>query len=395
MLDCSKAFDKCKFNLLFKRLLDKGLPAVVVRVLVYMYMEQQAWVKWGESKSSQMNISNGTRQGAILSPIFWCVYADPLLQRLRALGLGAHIAGLFVGAVCYADDVLLIAPTRNAMQRMLKELEVFAEESNIVFSTDPVPKKSKTKCIFVTGRKRNMAKPAPLTLCGRELPYVSQADHLGNMLTEQGDMEHDATIKRAKFIDASVKTREMFKFAAPSEVLKALKVYNSSFYGSSLWNLAGDKAKQVFSAWNTAVKLAWGCPQQTRSYFLQNMLCCGFNSARVDILSRFVKFFHSLRQSASYEVQVLSRLLARDVQSTTGKNLRLVQEVTNLNLWICSYGKLKAVLIQAEVITVLNEDRWRLPYLGTLLGQRREAFIMALETEEKRLTALIDSLVIN
>ena len=207
VLDCSKAFDKCKFNLLFKRLLDKGLPAVVVRVLVYMYMEQQAWVKWGESKSSQMNISNGTRQGAILSPIFWSVYADPLLQRLRALGLGAHIAGLFVGAVCYADDVLLIAPTRNAMQRMLTELEVFAGESNIVFSTDPVPKKSKTKCIFVTGRKRNMAKPAPLILCGRELPYVSQAEHLGNMLTEQGDMEHDVTIKRAKFIDASVKTR--------------------------------------------------------------------------------------------------------------------------------------------------------------------------------------------
>ena len=94
-------------------------------------------------------------------------------------------------------------------------------------------------------------------------------------------------------------------------------------------------------------------------------------------------------------MQVLSRLLARDVQSTTGRNLRLVQEVTNLNPWICSYGKLKAALIQAEVIAVPNEDRWRLPYLGTLLSQRREAFTMALETEEKRLTALIDSLVIN
>ena len=35
VLDCSKAFDKCKFSLLFKRLLDKGLPPVVTRVLVY------------------------------------------------------------------------------------------------------------------------------------------------------------------------------------------------------------------------------------------------------------------------------------------------------------------------------------------------------------------------
>ena len=90
-------------------------------------------------------------------------------------------------------------------------------------------------------------------------------------------------------------------------------------------DLAGEKTNQVFRAWSTSVKLAWGCPQQTRTY------CCGFNSARVDILSRFVKFFNSLRQSASYEVQVLARLVARDVQSVNGKNLSLIGEITNLN----------------------------------------------------------------
>ena len=72
------------------------------------------------------------------------------------------MAGLFVGAVCYADDVLLIAPTRSAMQRMLLEMENFAADSNVVFSTDPVPSKSKSKCIYIVG-KRNLAKPAPLT----------------------------------------------------------------------------------------------------------------------------------------------------------------------------------------------------------------------------------------
>ena len=95
-----------------------------------------------------------------------------------------------------------------------------------------------------------------LILCERELPFVNQADHLGNMLTEQGNMEHDRVIKRAKLIESSVETREMFKFSAPAEVVKALKIYNSSFYGSSLWDLAGDKAMQVYTAWNTSVKLA-------------------------------------------------------------------------------------------------------------------------------------------
>ena len=395
VLDCSKAFDKCKFSLLFQRLLDKGLPPVVIRVMVYVYMEQYGWVRWGDSKSRQMSISNGTRQGAILSPIFWAVYADPLLRRLRELGLGAHVAGLFMGAVCYADDVLLIAPTRSAMQRMLTEMEMFAEESNIVFSTNETPSKSKSKCIYVVGKKTNLSKPAPLVLCGRELPYVAHADHLGNMLTEHGDMEKDTAVKRARFIQSSVETRELFKWAAPEEVIKATKVYNSSFYGSNLWDLSGEKASQVYTAWNTAVKLAWGCPQWTRTYMVQQLLCCGFTSARVDILCRYVKFFHSLKSSACHEVQVMSRFLARDVQSVTGKNLLYIQEHSGLSPWTASQGGLRAALVADEAVDVPPQDLWRLKYLCTLLSQRREANNMALEEEESRLTKLIDSLVAN
>jgi hypothetical protein len=278
---------------------------------------------------------------------------------------------------------------------MLLELESFAEESNVTFSTDPLPNKSKTKCIYVVGNKRNLPKPAPLILCGRELPFVKQADHLGNMLTEHGDMDHDAEIKRAKFINSSVEIRETFKSAAPSEVVKALKVYSSSFYGSNLWDLGGDKAKQVYTAWSTSVKLVWGLPQQTRTYFLQQMLCCGFSSARVDILTRFVKFFHGLKSSASYEVQVLSRFLARDMLPVTGKNLRLVPELTQLNPWTARNCGSRAALESSERADVPELDRWRLPYLCSLLSQRCQAYYMVMEHEEEELTTLINSLVVN
>ena len=281
------------------------------------------------------------------------------------------------------------------MQRMLWELEQFAEESNITFSTDPIPSKSKTKCIYMVGKKRHLVKPAALVLCGRELPFVQQADHLGNLLTDQGDMEQDAAVKRAKFIRSSVEVRVMFKFAAPAEVVKALKIHCSSFYGSCLWDLDGDKAKQVFTAWNTSVKLAWGCSQQTRTYFLQQMLSCGHTSARVDILSRFVKFFNSLRNSASYEVQVMSRLQARDIQSVTGRNLKLIQGLTGQNPWTTSYRRLKEALIEEELVEVPVMDRWRLPYLSNLLSQRSLAHYLATEEDEKELTKLIDSLVMN
>ena len=281
------------------------------------------------------------------------------------------------------------------MQRMLYKMEVFAEESNIMFSTNPIPSKSKSKCIFVVGKRNNLVKPAPLMLCGRELPFVAQADHLGNVLTERGDMEQDAIVKRAKFIQSAVETKEMFKWAAPAEVLKVTKIHCTAFYGSSLWDLGGDKAMQVYKAWNTTVKLAWGCPQWTRTYLMQQVLCCGHTSARVDILCRYVKFFHSLRRSASKEVQVLSRLFARDVQSVTGKNLDYIAESSGLNPWTVQQAKLRAALVAEEVVLVPLQDRWRVPYLCSLLSQRGEAYKLAMEEDEKRLTELIDSLVKN
>ena len=47
VLDCTKAFDLAKFSILFKRLLARGMPVVVVRVLAHSYIEQEAWVRWG------------------------------------------------------------------------------------------------------------------------------------------------------------------------------------------------------------------------------------------------------------------------------------------------------------------------------------------------------------
>ena len=173
---------------------------------------------------------------------------------------------------------------------------------------------------------------------------MRQADHLGNVLTEMGNMEQDASVKRASFIRSSSEIREMFKHAAPQEVIKALKIYCTSFYGSSLWDLNSVKARQMYSAWDYSVKLVWNCPPWTRTYFVQQLLCCGFTSARVDIQRRFVTFYQSLKSSASYEVQVMARFLGEDIQSMTSLNLRHIEVSAGHNPWNPSRRKIKNAL---------------------------------------------------
>ena len=119
-------------------------------------------------------------------------------------------------------------------------------------------------------------------------------------------MEFDASCKRAQFIDKSVEIRTMFQWAAPAEVMRALKLYLSSFYGAMLWDLSGEKARQVYTAWNTAVKLTWECPRETKTFLLQNVLSTDMTTARTDILGRYSKF------------------ISRDLRSTTGENLKTV-----------------------------------------------------------------------
>ena len=125
------------------------------------------------------------------------------------------------------------------------------------------------------------------------------------------------------------------------------------------------------------------------------VLCCGFTSARTDILTRFVNFFRSLRFSASLEVQVLSRSIARDIRSTLGKNLRLISEISKLNPWTTSTWKIQDAVIMNETVPVPAGDEWRVPYLCKLLRSRSEAQFEARDEDAEQLSELIESLVIN
>jgi hypothetical protein len=131
LLDCSKAFDKCKFVPLFQKLLDRKVPPIIVRTLIYIYRKQEAWVRWGSVRSDTFSVSNGTRQGSVLSPVLFAVYLDDLLGELCSYGLGCHLAGLWIGAVAFADDLLLMAPSRSAMAKMLKVCEDYALDMNL------------------------------------------------------------------------------------------------------------------------------------------------------------------------------------------------------------------------------------------------------------------------
>ena len=62
-LDASKAFNKINHYTLFRKLLDRETPIILVRILLFWCTKQTMCVKWGNCMSDYFYASNGARQG--------------------------------------------------------------------------------------------------------------------------------------------------------------------------------------------------------------------------------------------------------------------------------------------------------------------------------------------
>ena len=193
-MDMSKAFDMVKWDRLFSTLHERGINPLFLRLLIYVYKNQQYTVKWGGSLAQYFNISNGVRQGGVCSGVFFVVYIDQLLKIIRESGFGCTIYGVFYGAIIYVDDIFLLSASRTGLQVMINLCQSFCEMMNLKFGTNENPKKSKTKCIVLSSKKIKF-NIVDLKLGDHCLPWVDQVKHLGHTLQSDNSMSIDINQK--------------------------------------------------------------------------------------------------------------------------------------------------------------------------------------------------------
>ena len=220
LMDMTKAFDLVRHSTMFKKIISAGLSLIFVRLLIFIYLNQYANVRWAGTFSDIFSMRNGVRQGAVLSAIFYCIYMNDLFQILRRSKLGCWINGDFFGILGYSDDNFLLAPSLHALQQMLVICENYAKLHDLQFSTDPDPRKCKTKCLAFVKKKRDLPN---MQLCGIDLPWVNSGKHLGNNLENKMDgMKHDICVKRAQYITKNNDLAQEFHFCHPVTQLHGL-----------------------------------------------------------------------------------------------------------------------------------------------------------------------------
>ena len=162
-------------------------------------------VKWEGAFSDEFDVPLGTKQGGISSPKFFSIYINDLIVHLRKLGLGCHIIHTFIACILFADDLVLLAPMRGALQRMIDATQLFCQKYCLQFNV----KKSK---IMVFGNSYKDANLKPLTICGIDIDYVMEWKYLG------------VTLVSGKRVGFSSRPDLITFFRATNSIINALQI---------------------------------------------------------------------------------------------------------------------------------------------------------------------------
>ena len=245
---------------------------------------------------------------------------------------------------------------------MLTICEEFSTSHSMLFSTDPNPVKSKTKCLIFS-RTVTPEQVLNVQLNGDKLPWVDTAKHLGNLLSSRinfscriPETKTDLLQKRAILFDKVHQMQQQFGYLNPRLVIKLLSIYSTALYGSCLWQLASDEHLKLNRSWNVAVKMIWDLPHSTHTRFVEPLSPVPHLEAV--LMSRYIGFVENLMKTKKSLLRLILNSCCADLSSQTGQNLEFLlkkyKKLTAKEL-ILSKKQVKS----APVYPISSQENWK------------------------------------
>jgi len=133
----------------------------------------------GSIMSRFIGLVCGILQGGVLSPYFFSIYIDSVVEKVTKSNLGCYIKWICMSILLYADDILLIAPSVTSLQQLLNICEQELEWLDMSLNA------KKSTCIRVGPRFNDNSYCCNIvTRDGRELAWTNVVRYLGIFFIE-------------------------------------------------------------------------------------------------------------------------------------------------------------------------------------------------------------------
>uniref|UniRef100_A0A4W2CC80 Reverse transcriptase domain-containing protein n=1 Tax=Bos indicus x Bos taurus TaxID=30522 RepID=A0A4W2CC80_BOBOX len=258
-IDYAKAFDCVDHNKLWKILREMGIPDHLTCLLRNLYAGQEATVRTGHGTTDWLQTGKGVRQGCILSPCLFNLYAKYIMRNagLEEAQAGIKIAGRNINNLRYADDTTLMAESEEELKSLLMKVKEESEKVGLKLNIQ------KTK-IMASG---------PIISWQIDGETVSDFIFGGSKITADGDCNHE--IKRCLLLgrkvmtnlDSILKSRDI---TLPTKVclVKAM-VFPVVKYGCESWTVKKAERQRIDAfelwCWRRLLRVPWTARRSNQS----------------------------------------------------------------------------------------------------------------------------------
>ena len=178
-------------------------------------------------------------------------YAECKKQEMDTCWVGPH----YFGCLSYADDIILLCPTKDGLQQMIRQCEQYGQEYGVMYNT------KKSNCIMFSKAGKETGKK--MFLYNEELKWINDIKYLGCYVSNDLGELKEIVAKKGDLIGRVNSMTANFG-GAPTEVLKTLFTSQCShLYGCQSWNLADKSTNTFMTTWNRCVRRVLNLPYRS------------------------------------------------------------------------------------------------------------------------------------
>ena len=312
-IDYSKAFDCVEHQKMWKIMAQMGFPKHLIRLIESLYQNQEAAVRVDGETSEWFNVGKGVRQGCILSPYLFNVYAENIMRNFRD---DAHrfddvedpefdtyesisIGGRSLPELRYADDTVLLSSTPEGLEKMIRSVKQHSEDQNLYLNA----KKTKIMKTDKTERATN------IVIDGETIEEVIDFDYLGSLITQSGDGIKEIRRRLGMASRKLGSLKKVWKGNDDKTKLKFLRslIFPIATYGSETWSISKEAEKKInafeFKCYRKILRIPWTA-KRTNASILNHFGNIPEHWLQNTIVRQKMKFFGHIKRHQSLEKQI-------------------------------------------------------------------------------------------
>ena len=109
---------------------------------------------------------------------------------LRDSGVGCFVGNVYVGALAYANDIALLAPTARVMRQLPCICDQYSKKFSVMFNA------SKSAWLFVSKSKQLCPSVPQVVIGGNRINLASEYTHLGHVISANLDDRSEILSRR-------------------------------------------------------------------------------------------------------------------------------------------------------------------------------------------------------